>query len=177
MCQKEFSVRPYRINKAKFCSRECFGLSIKGVHPIREFKKGQHASFNTEFKSGNRHSYFGKSSPALGKHWQCSTENSFKKSKYWKNRPHPWQIGKLHWNWKGGITPENRKIRNSIEWKIWREKVFSFDNWKCWVCEIKGYLHPHHVKLSSKYPKLRFKVSNGITLCEFCHYTYGNHQK
>lgn len=143
-----------------------------------EFKKGQHPSPKTEFKSGNKHRYFGKSSPALGKHWKCSIENSLKKRKYWKNRPHPWQNGKKHWNWKGGVSPEFRKVRNSIEWSIWRDKIYLYDDWTCWICEKRGgLLHPHHLKSFTKYPELRFKSSNGITLCKFCHYTYGNHQK
>ena len=82
-------------------------------------------------------------------------------------------LGKKHWNWKGGITPINKKIRNSFEHKQWGKSVFEYDNYTCWICEIKGgKLHPHHLWKFSKYPELRFVKSNGITLCEFCHITY-----
>ena len=35
------------------------------------------------------------------------------------------KIGEKHPNWKGGITSENQKIRNSIETRLWREAVFA----------------------------------------------------
>ena len=34
-------------------------------------------------------------------------------------------------NSKGGITPENERIRQSIEMRLWREAVFARDNWTC----------------------------------------------
>ena len=72
-----------------------------------------------------------------------------------------------------GITPENVKIRNSIEFRLWRKAVFKYDNWTCWICEIRGgKLHSHHLKRFSEYPELRLKVSTGLTLCEFCHRIY-----
>lgn len=86
---------------------------------------------------------------------------------------------KCHW-WKGGISKENDKIKKSIEYRLWREAVFARDNWTCHECKIKGgKLHPHHIKSFSKYPKLRFSIDNGVTLCKNCHKktdTYGKHQ-
>ncbi len=82
--------------------------------------------------------------------------------------------GVNHVFWKGGVTSINRKLRKSREFKEWRTKVFEFDNYTCWICETRGSikLHPHHLKRFSDYPELRFNISNGLTLCEFCHRTY-----
>ena len=93
-------------------------------------------------------------------------------SKALKGRKNYWLIGNKN-NWRGGITPQNKKIRNSIEWKQWRKMVFIRDNYRCWICEERTIdLEPHHLKRFSEYPKSKFVVSNGLTLCRFCHKTY-----
>lgn len=75
-----------------------------------------------------------------------------------------------HPNWKGGITPETQRLRLSRESKDWRKKVFERDNYTCQMCGIRGgYLEADHIKSWSKYPKLRWVVSNGRTLCKPCH--------
>ena len=72
--------------------------------------------------------------------------------------------------WKGGITPENQRIRNSIEFHLWREAVFARDNWICQKCKIRGgEIHSHHIYNFSDYKKLRTSIENGITLCKKCH--------
>jgi 5-methylcytosine-specific restriction endonuclease McrA len=76
-------------------------------------------------------------------------------------------------NWKGGITSENYKIRHSLEFRLWREAVFARDNWTCQKCKKSGgRLHPHHIKNFADYPKLRFVINNGITLCNKCHWKF-----
>lgn len=82
------------------------------------------------------------------------------------------QKGEKGSNWKGGISPLNIRIRNSIEYKLWREAVFTRDNWTCVWCLIRGVkLNADHIKPFSLFPELRFALDNGRTLCVPCHKT------
>lgn len=84
-------------------------------------------------------------------------------------------MGENNSNWKGGITPETIKIRNSKVYKDWRGLVFKRDNWTCRECFDKSrrghavYLEAHHLKPFATHIELRFDVSNGVTLCKKCH--------
>lgn len=72
--------------------------------------------------------------------------------------------------WKGGVTSEHRMIRASLAYKTWRKDVFERDAHTCRVCgERGGRINAHHIQRFADYPKLRFDVENGLTLCEACH--------
>jgi 5-methylcytosine-specific restriction endonuclease McrA len=81
--------------------------------------------------------------------------------------------------WKGGITPINKMVRTSREYKIWRRAVFERDNYTCVWCGthfIKGVtgnveLHADHIKPFALFPELRLALDNGRTLCISCHKT------
>lgn len=79
--------------------------------------------------------------------------------------------GDQHPNWTGGQgTPEYKRIRKSLEYKLWREAVFQRDGFTCQKTRAKGgKLHPHHILNFSEYVDLRFSVDNGITLSEEAH--------
>lgn len=78
--------------------------------------------------------------------------------------------GERHWNWKGGITPDNARIRASAEYAKWRKAVFERDHFTCQMCGRYGCkLNAHHIKPFSKYPEYRLCLDNGITLCKECH--------
>jgi len=81
------------------------------------------------------------------------------------------KIGENHWNWKGGKTTENHKIRTSLENRLWREAVFKRDDYQCiWGGKEHGNkLNADHIKPFAYFPELRFAIDNGRTLCVDCH--------
>lgn len=80
-----------------------------------------------------------------------------------------------HNNYKGGVSTTNKKIRDSLEYRLWRESVFERDNWTCVWCGAKSQkgksvtLHADHIKPFAYFPDLRFDINNGRTLCKECH--------
>ncbi len=72
--------------------------------------------------------------------------------------------GKFSWE------KTNRDYRHCKEYEDWRKAVFERDNYTCVNCQkVGGTLEAHHIKTFNKYPKLRYCVSNGVTLCRKCH--------
>lgn len=73
--------------------------------------------------------------------------------------------------WKGGITPQNKSIRASIEYSEWRKSVYERDGYICQICLNKSHnnLRAHHILSFANHEDLRFDVLNGITLCDQCH--------
>lgn len=78
--------------------------------------------------------------------------------------------GENHYNWKGGITPENHSIRCSLEYKQWLHDVYQKDGFKCVICGSHKKINGHHIYPFYLYKNLRMKLGNGITLCETHHH-------
>lgn len=80
-------------------------------------------------------------------------------------------MGQKAWNkGLGTKTPENKKIRISKEYKLWRTAVFERDNYTCiWCNKRGGIIQADHIKPFALYPELRFAIDNGRTLCISCH--------
>jgi len=83
-------------------------------------------------------------------------------------------------NWKGGITPERKRLYFTPEYRLWRKSVFERDAYTCIFCGKKGgELNADHIKPWCDYPELRFAIDNGRTLCVECHRktdTWGTHK-
>lgn len=76
--------------------------------------------------------------------------------------------------WKGGV--ENHRVeRSTIEYRRWREQVFSRDNYTCASCGARNgngkyiILHAHHINNWKDNEDVRYEIDNGITLCNDCH--------
>lgn len=85
-------------------------------------------------------------------------------------------LGDKNPHWKGGVTPINRMIRTSLEYRQWRRAVLERDRFMCINCghkskgKVKGRMDVvvDHIKPFCLYPELRLVVSNGRTLCIEC---------
>ena len=164
--------------KRKYCSHNCYSEAKKGktawnkglkgiysqelLQKMSDSRRGKHSSPTTEFRKGNVGVWLGKKRPTLKD--TNSSKTMFKKGQ---------TSGEKNYRWKGGITPEIRKIRNSTEYKEWRLKVFQRDRFTCVMCQYRSCksrdIAADHIKPFSLFPELRFDVNNGRTLCVACH--------
>jgi len=80
-------------------------------------------------------------------------------------------------NWKGGVSLKNQLERASSKMYFWRKAVLARDGYRCQVCKkVGGNLETHHIKEWINYPRLRFIIDNGITLCKNCHQLTPNYR-
>lgn len=183
-CSKEFDISNYRLRSGrdgKYCSRECYFLLktqlkkevIKKVRKQRIPKVCTYCKVSFFVKGGNPGRFCSR---------KCISDSGFWRETGLKNKhtlPHP--KGEDFWNWKGGITPANTKIRNSLAMREWSRKVKERDDFTCQLCGLRGVvLHSDHIKPFALYPELRFDLSNGRALCKPCHMktpTYLNNSK
>ena len=118
--------------------------------------------FYSNLMKGKNNPMYGK--PAKGKRLEVLRANGGRK-------------GKLCNFYIDGRTPKNHLGRTSKKLKQWKTAVFERDNYTCQVCGIKNekgvgktiILNAHHIKPFSTYPKERFNMDNGLTLCKSCH--------
>jgi 5-methylcytosine-specific restriction endonuclease McrA len=168
-----FSSKTVEQQKNTFCSQQCYNKFVSAqVNRICQFCN---ASFNAS------KCYLGRGG---GKYCSsvCYEKSKVGKVHLFKDKE-SWALaiskgnqgkGKLKgeqcWNWKGGITLLNVKIRSSIEYRNWRTSVFIRDNRTCQICGYHGpSIQADHIMPFSTHPELRFEKNNGRTLCKECH--------
>lgn len=88
----------------------------------------------------------------------------------------PEKSGMRHFAWKGGTSRGYKTGYYSAEYKNWRKAVFERDDYVCRECGLAGYITAHHIKSFAYYPELRYKLFNGLTLCETCHSKTDNYK-
>ena len=162
-CGKIFYTFNYQIKvgKGKYCSNKCYGKSLIGKpskSPTR-FIKGM-TPWNKGIKGKDSHFY--------GNKFALGNKMTLEQRKHLSDG-HKAVREKNHL-WKGGINPINKAIRGSFEYRNWRRSIFKRDNFTCQICgHVGGLLNADHIKPFSEFPKLRFIISNGRTLCYNCH--------
>lgn len=90
-----------------------------------------------------------------------------------KGVPMPQIAGENHYRWikdRSSVKLGDRFLNDPLQ-KQWRKEVKSRDGWVCRIADVNcdGRLEAHHILPWSKFPELRYKVNNGITLCRFHH--------
>jgi len=152
----------------KDSSKRCYGCSSIGRKLSKETKM--------KIGKSNKGKLLGIKRPPRNKEW-CANLSLSRRGTV---SPKWIKVMKLIWerhkgsgnpNWKGGVSTEYHLARTSPKYKQWCQDVFKRDNYTCTKCGDNngGNLNAHHIKTFAKYPKLRYKVNNGITLCEQCH--------
>lgn len=154
-CGKEFYVTPNRVKTAKCCSHKCFSKTLKGLSLRKHLKSDNWLGKKRDKKTADilRN---------IRKGTKMTLEQRVAMGKRHK--------GEKHWNWQGGKSKEGKRVKQSIEYSLWRTSVLTRDNWTCQECLTRGgKLEVHHIKSFSEYPELRTAIDNGVTLCKKCH--------
>ena len=116
----------YNRKKAKFNK----GMFQKG-------HKGYKTFLGKQFTESHKQKLKEHHKGLTGKHHSLATRKRLSKTKRKERNP----------MWRGGITLIRKQIYNSLEYKIWRKKIFEKDRYTCHECyKIGGRLCSHHIK-------------------------------
>lgn len=159
-CNKNISIKTYKsyLKARKIISKDC----CSKCQPLKSNESNM-LNYGVENASQREDIKLKKEQTNI---INCSETNHTKSKEYRKNHSK-----ENHPNWKGGVKAESDLIRNSLEYKQWRNNVFNRDNYTCQCCGDSkgGNLEAHHFKNFIDNEDLRFELGNGITLCNECH--------
>jgi len=83
------------------------------------------------------------------------------------------RTGEKHQRWikDRDKVAKSEKKHLDTKYKIWAKSVKERDKWICQLKddECSGRLESHHILRWKDYPKLRYEIGNGITLCQNHH--------
>ena len=122
--------------------------------------------------SGNKNAFYGKKHTDETK---CKMSKNSAHNRYWLGKKRIDMEKSNHWNWKGGITTEDKLQRMKFRREI-QKLIFERDNYTCQMCNLSNvHLQVDHIQPWAEYVELRFDMNNCRTLCDKCHYkiTFG----
>lgn len=160
-CLNCFKIFKNYSKNSKYCSNKCYHKAEK----INRIGLGN-PMYGKKWSEKHLEEHIKRTKGKLPKNYKLFRQRSLENAKLNPRR------GDKNNMWKGGITPANRLLRQSLRYNNWRNKVYRKNYWTCVDCKIKctsRSIVAHHIKSFSEYPKLRFLVSNGLTLCRKCH--------
>lgn len=191
VCAKEYYVTPSRSSNTKYCSRMCdvssrlkksnrlspkyVSLRLCSLRPAKECghltKRGRKLCPYCR-KSAKK--WLTVVCAACAGVFKCNLWDVSRKKTCSEACHRKWVSNRQKGNkthlWKGGITTENKLLRNSMLTDEWRRQVFKRDSFTCQNCgQYAGKLCADHIKPWCRFPDLRFDISNGRTLCWPCH--------
>ena len=127
-----------------------------------------------EFKKEMSEARKGENNPNYGNHYSEEAKGKISETKRREKS----------YFWKGGVTSLEDTIRNCFRYRLWRDDVFTRDNFTCQICGKKeGKLLTHHKKtLSNIIQKYEittleealecaelWSINIGVTYCNSCH--------
>ncbi len=151
-CGKQFYLYRSWIGKRARCSKKCANAFVARTYG---------SACATRLIEARKHIDYG--SPRLR-----AIRSEVVRRAYASGRLKP-RRGKDSPFWKGGISTLQNRMRQTAKYKKWRKAVYERDGYKCRWCGSGKNLHAHHIKEFSTHPRLRYVVSNGLTLCKDCH--------
>jgi 5-methylcytosine-specific restriction endonuclease McrA len=178
-CGKDVYISPSRLGRTHFCSMDCFnkekakrfvGNKLRvGLIPTNAFPKGSKPL--NGFKKGHSSSQYPKWIEAMEKQvpWnkgKTGVQEPYERTEYHKSV----HAGERNHMWKGGLSKIGQRLRSTPEYKRWRTAVLERDSHTCVFCG-NSYIKMEvdHIQPFWYFPDLRLSVSNGRTVCKFCH--------
>ena len=121
----------------------------------------------------NARYWFGKKRPEVKKWLIPLKAGIYKHTEEIKRKISESHSGNKHYRWNPNREEiiGNKRDNTNAEYHLWARNVKKRDGWKCKLrnYECSGKLEAHHILPWSKFPELRYKLNNGIALCQNHH--------